>query len=83
MKLHLILMMACLSTLAACGSGPTCDEPRLYQASQLSEPVQVPEDLDNLQSQKELQIPNVSPRPPRAEDAGCLESPPPFTSTSN
>ena len=83
MNLRLLVLLACMSAIASCGSGPTCDEERLYEASELVEPLQVPEDLDNLQSQKELRIPEPSPRPPRAEDAGCLESPPAYISTSN
>jgi hypothetical protein len=83
MSLRLVILTMCMCVLASCGGAPTCDEERLYEASQLAEPVSVPDDLDNLQAQKELQIPEPSPRPPRAEDAGCLETPPAYISTSN
>ena len=83
MNLRLVILTACMSAVVSCGSAPTCDEERLYEASRLVEPLQVPDDLDNLQSQRELQIPEPSPRPPRPEDAGCLESPPAYISTSN
>jgi len=83
MNSRLIVLAACLSVLASCGGAKTCDEERRYQSSQLVEPLQVPDDLDNLQARKELVIPEPSPRPPRPEDAGCLESPPAYISTSN
>jgi hypothetical protein len=80
---RLILLAACMSMLASCGGPRPCDEARPYQSSNLGDPVSVPDDLDNLQPQKELKIPEPSPRPPRPEDAGCLQSPPPFTSTTS
>ncbi len=83
MSLRLLVLLACMSAIASCGGAQTCDEERLYESSQLVEPLQVPDDLDDLQSQKELRIPEPSPRPPRPEDAGCLESPPAYISTSN
>jgi len=80
---RLIVLAACLSVFASCGGARTCDEERRYQSSQLVEPLKVPDDLDNLRARKELAIPEASPRPPRPEDAGCLEAPPSYISTSN
>jgi uncharacterized lipoprotein len=83
MKLRLVLLMTCVSVLASCSGAKPCEEVRPYNSSQLAEPVQVPDDLDSLQAQKELKIPEPSPRPPRPEGAGCLESPPAYSSSSN
>ena len=78
MKGRLILIMACTAVLTACGGIVPCTEPGLYESALQADPLLVPNDLDNLQAHKELKIPEPSPRPPRSEDAGCLESPPAF-----
>ena len=75
---RLILITACLTLVSACGGNKSCFEPKRYQASQQFDPVVVPDDLDDLQSNKELRIPEPSPRPPRPENASCLEAPPSF-----
>ena len=79
---RLILITICLALVSACGGNKSCFDPKHYQEAQQYDPVAVPDDLDDLQSHKELRIPEPSPRPPRPEDGSCLESPPAFQSTS-
>jgi len=79
---RLILSTVFVAVLAACGGNQSCDEPQRYQSAQQLGPLVVPEDLDNLQTHKELKIPEVSPRQPRPANAGCLASPPAIQSTS-
>jgi len=83
MNLRFILLTASMALLASCSSTPSCYEPQLYQESREADPVDVPDDLDNLQSHKELKIPDASPRPPRPANADCLEKPPVYQSTSS
>ena len=76
------LMSVLLSTvLGACGGEPiTCDEPQRYQASVEGAPIVAPDDLDELQANDELIIPEVSPREPRPKGSPCLERPPAYVS---
>ena len=78
MKCRLILILASTAVLASCGGTVPCAEPGFYMTAQQADPLLVPDDLDNLQAHKELTIPEPSPRLPRSDDAGCLESPPAF-----
>lgn len=73
------VIAACLS-LTACGIGSVCEKPQRYEASRPGKRVEAPEGLDALQPGRELAIPDASPRPPRADDAPCLELPPGFRS---
>jgi uncharacterized lipoprotein len=65
-----------LLVLAACGGASVCEKPRLYQQSESGKRIEAPEGLDQLQSDREMTIPDVSPRDPRPADAPCLELPP-------
>jgi len=77
------LLALTLIALSACGGNQSCNESQLYQSAQQGKPIAVPDDLDELQVRKELKIPEPSPRPPRAEGAGCLDYPPAIRSGSN
>ena len=65
-----------LLLLSACGGASVCEKPRLYQQSELGKRIEAPQGLDQLQSDREMSIPDVSPRDPRPADAPCLELPP-------
>ena len=52
-----------------------CLEPQPYQSERLGNRVAVPEDLDPLDSLKEMPIPEAQ-TPPRDGEAGCLTAPP-------
>jgi len=69
-----ILLMAL--ALTACGSAETCEEPEFYEFASEGKRIQTPEDLDGLTAEKELVIPEASPRPPREPGSGCLDRPP-------
>ena len=72
-----VALLIALLAIAGCrGGSQTCHEPQRYQSEELGERVVAPEDLDQLQSGKELKIPEASPREPRPEGADCLELPP-------
>lgn len=65
--------------LAGCGgAAQVCKETQPYERSRLGKRIEVPEGLDPLDPQRELSIPEPSPRPPRAANAPCLEVPPSF-----
>jgi uncharacterized lipoprotein len=66
--------------LSACGANSVCDEPKLYEQSQLGKRIEAPEGLSPLQAGREMTIPDASPRDPRPDGAPCLELPPAFTS---
>lgn len=68
--------------LAACGIGNVCEKPQRYESSRLGTRIEAPEGLDSLQESKELTIPDASPRPPRPDDAPCLELPPVYRDES-
>ncbi len=69
--------------LGACGASSVCEEPRRYQTSEPGKRIEAPDGLDSLQAQRELTIPDASPRPPRPEGSPCLETPPVFRSEDN
>ena len=78
MKLSALLLGALL--LGACGGAASvCEKPKLYQQSQPGKRIETPEGLDPLRSDREMTIPDASPRPPQEEQARCLELPPAFS----
>jgi len=70
-----LLASAALS-LTACGSNLTCDDPQAYQQAMEGQRVEAPDGLDDLQVNREIQIPRASPREPRPQGSPCLELPP-------
>ena len=71
---------ALLSILAfsACGGSIelACDDIRLYQQAAEGKRVQAPEDLDDLDTLKEIPLPKASPAPPRPPGSPCIDRPP-------
>ena len=69
-----------LVLLAGCGGNKqdlrTCDKPQRYQESAVSERVKSPEDLDELDRQRELRVPEANPVEERPPGSPCLELPP-------
>ena len=73
-----------LASLGACGKDkgrPTCDEPQPYQSVVGGKRIEVPDGLEPLDEFREMPIPKAD-SPPRHEDAGCIENPPPIGSGS-
>ncbi len=64
--------------LYGCGGSVeiTCDEVRPYQLVSESRRVQTPEDLDALESLREMPLPEASPRAQRPAGSPCLDRPP-------
>ncbi|MFQ5983172.1 MAG: hypothetical protein ACE5KS_07345, partial [Woeseiaceae bacterium] len=56
---RVVALAAAMSLLTACGGTPECDTEGRYQLSQGGERIDVPNDLDELQSYKEMTIPEA------------------------
>ena len=78
MTLVRIILIACVACLTACGGSKdlTCDEVSPYHTAVQAPRVEVPEDLDNLDTLKEMPLPEASPRADRPEGSPCLDRPP-------
>lgn len=63
-------------SMTACLSAPNCDEPAFYESAEGGERIVAPDDLDDLASNREMGIPEASPRAPREPGSGCLDRPP-------
>lgn len=70
------LLFAATFLMTACNNAPTCDELAFYEYAEGGKRIVPPEDLDPLDRNKEMVIPEASPRPPRDLNAGCLDRPP-------
>ena len=78
--LKMTMPLAVLLMLAACGgANSVCEKPKLYEQSALGKRIEAPAGLDQLQADREMTIPEVSPRDPRPEGSPCLELPPTFS----
>ena len=69
-----LLALALIAT--GCSSAPSCDELAFYESAEGGKRIEAPDDLDDLAANKEMVIPEASPRPPRDLNAGCLDKPP-------
>ena len=68
-------VLAIALMLGACAGSENCDEVQFYEVAELGKRIDVPDDLDNITGQREMVIPEASPRPPR-EPGTCLDRPP-------
>ena len=78
----IVLLLA--SMLGACGSKggvQSCDKPQRYQDSAVNSRVQTPDDLDSLDTYREMPVPEANPAPERPPGSPCLELPPRILST--
>ncbi len=78
-----ILLLAGMSLLTACGGTIKCEAEGRYVDSREGQRIQVPDDLDDLESYKELTIPRASPQPPNEGTGKCLEAPPAISAPSD
>ena len=78
MTIRLIALVALAAVLGACGANPdvTCDEVQYYQTAELTERVEAPEGLDQLDPNREMPLPEAAPRPPREQGLPCFDRPP-------
>lgn len=76
--MRLFILTGILLGLSACGGSVelTCDEVRIYQLAGQSKRVAAPDDLDELDSLKEMPLPEASPQPVRPAGSPCLDRPP-------
>ncbi len=74
-------LLASASLLTACIGPPKCESEGRYMLSQEGQRIQAPEDLDDLESYKEMTIPRASPRAPREDTGKCVEAPPSIQSS--
>ena len=72
----LAAIVTVLALFSGCGGQVTCDKPERYQKARAGTRIDAPDDLDELQSAKEMTLPKASPRDPRPEGSRCLDLPP-------
>lgn len=73
--ISLVLLIAILG-LTGCGGPDLCEEPEFYEFAEVGKRIDTPDDLSELSADRELVIPDPSPRPPREPGSGCLDRPP-------
>ncbi len=81
--IKITMLLAGTSLLTACGGAPKCESEGRYMLSQEGRRIEAPDDLDDLQSYKEMTIPQASPRGPREDTSKCIEAPPELSSSSS
>ena len=66
-RLRSLALVGVALALGACGGTAdlTCDEVQYYQTAVLTDRVVAPDDLDQLDPNREMPMPEASPRPPR------------------
>ena len=74
--LRTIVVILVTTLTGACNSVQTCEELEYYELAEAGKRIEAPDDLNNLGTQKELQIPELSPRKVRDRSEGCLDWPP-------
>lgn len=76
------MLLVGMSLLTACifGGPPKCETEGRYQRSQGGKRIEAPDELDDLESYKEMTVPHASPRAPREDTDRCLEAPPGISS---
>jgi len=78
-RIGTFLILCAAYSMGACGGVDTCEEPEFYEFAEGGKRIEAPDDLNDLQANRELVIPDASPRPPREPGAGCLDRPPTLT----
>jgi len=78
-RFGIFLIVGAALSMSACGGVETCEEPEFYEFAEGGKRIEAPDDLSDLQANRELVIPDASPRPPREPGAGCLDRPPTLT----
>ena len=79
MRLVRVAIILPMLALSACGGDDAileCEQGGSYLNAVETPRVRAPEDLDNLDSLREMPLPEASPRGDRPAGSGCLEAPP-------
>lgn len=73
-----VLICLMLLGIAACGGPVTlsCDEVRAYQLAKPGKRISAPDGLDDLDTIREIPVPEPSPRAERPPGSPCLDMPP-------
>ena len=76
--INLLVLLVLLWAVSACGGNEhkSCDEVRSYQLAAEGKRIESPDDLNDLDSLREMPLPEANPRPPRPEGSPCLDLPP-------
>ena len=83
MNLRIALLSVIALLLTGCGGfGNVCNDAEYYESSRLNEPIDVPDDLDGLSEETDLEVPESAPRDRTVAEGKCLESPPPIQSST-
>ena len=79
MRFAAIALVSSIFLLSACGgSGKLkCDNEGAYLTASPSPRVRAPEGMDELETFREVPVPEASPQVQRAAEGRCLEAPPP------
>lgn len=71
-------LVAAALAVSGCGGPLACEKPGRYVQARQAPPVQVPEDLDEVDSDGQWDIPMASAPPPPPDEPNCLERPPKY-----
>ncbi len=79
MKFASIALMFSVFVLSSCGGAEKlkCDNEGAYLAASPVPRVRAPEGMDELETFREVPVPEASPQVERTDDGRCLEAPPP------
>jgi len=75
-RLFVLGLLGASLGIVGCGGPEMCEEPEFYEYAQVGKRIEAPDDLDGLAADRELVIPDASPRAPREPGSGCLDRPP-------
>ena len=77
-KMALAVTVLLSAGLAACGNKgvKTCDKPERYQQATVNDRVRTPEDLDDLDTMREMPVPEANPAQERPPGSPCIDLPP-------
>ena len=73
--IHIISLFLAIIITSGCAADLSCEEPETYQSAVESNKIISPDDLDQLQEDRELKIVRASPRNPRLTNSPCLDEP--------
>ena len=76
LRIAIVLPMLALSACGGDDAIKQCESGGSYLNARETPRVRAPEDLDNLDSLREIPLPEASPRGERPAGSGCLEAPP-------
>jgi uncharacterized lipoprotein len=76
MTMRFVVVLLAASLGACGGTEVACDKVQVYQRAELTPKVEAPEGMDQLDPNREMPMPQASPRPPREPGSPCVDRPP-------